>query len=160
MDLRSVVGLLDRETELLVELSYDLAVLGMLARSSDTEFLRRGQDQAEATAEQLRLTGLLRAVRSAAIAESVGLPAGARLGELVEALPEAEAETLRQARLRILRALARAQDVAERTSSVLGQKIAGVREALAAVGADPAGVYGPGGGREATATAQILRRVL
>lgn len=156
-----MVGLVDRETELLVELGYDIAVLGMLAASPDTDFLRRAQDQVEATSEQLRLTGLLRAVRSAAVAEAAGLPADARLGELVDALPEAEADTLRQSRLRLIRALSDTQDMVERTTSTLGQRIGAVRDALATVGADPVGIYGPGGERaDAAGSAQLLRRVL
>ncbi len=156
-----MVGLLDRETELLVELGYDITVLGMLTASPDTDFLRRAHEQVEATAEQLRLTGLLRAVRSAAVAEAVGLPADSRLGELVEVLAEPDADTLRQARLRLVRALSSTQEVVDRASSTLGKRIGAIREALAAVGVDPVGIYGPGGERaDPAGGAQLLRRVL
>lgn len=157
-----LLDLVDREVEILEELAFELIVIRSLAQAGEAESVAVATDQVSQTVEILRLTGLLRATHSAELAAQHGLDPCARLGEIVEALPDPTSVRAAEARRRLVAAVTKTRDLASKAGVLLGERVALVQEAITSLSDAPPSTYGNGGASGATAgsRAQLMRRVL
>lgn len=141
VDSQGVVDLVAREAELLDDVTYRLSVLSCLAESGQSMWVARATADVEESTDMLRLTGLLRATRSGALASMLGLDPTASLSAIVAAAPPDHAAPLDEARRTLAEAIGRAQAAATGAQAVLGSRAGSVQEALENLGTESPTTY-------------------
>lgn len=128
--LAQLVEVLDEEVERLVDLRFRLVAIGALVATDQVEWLPQAVRELERSSEELRLADLRRAVATTGVTTACHLDPEARLHELAEQVAEGWGEVLRGRRRQLLEELADVQNLAELTTSAVGQHSELVQEAL------------------------------
>ncbi|HET6878338.1 MAG TPA: hypothetical protein VFH38_12470 [Jatrophihabitans sp.] len=84
----ALASLLWSERELLRRLEFNLAMIALIVRSGEWDWLSFADDEVRATSEQLQASELMRAAESELLARQSGLAGDATLGELAARAPE------------------------------------------------------------------------
>jgi hypothetical protein len=126
-----------RSRTLLELLLFKLEVEQLLLSAGSTRWLSYATREVEAVLSSLREGELDRAIHAESVADSVGLPHGATLGEIADAAPSPWDEVLRAHRTELQRLVHEIAAVADTNRDLLARQQATVAKLLTELGPQP-----------------------
>jgi hypothetical protein len=145
MSLTELSSILWRERELLELLLFKLEEEQLLLAGGRTRWLGHATREVEMVLEEIRRAELGRAVEVEEVAQSLGLGAGASLGELAETAPPPWDDILREHRNAFLSATAEVTALAQGNKELLTMGFRSARETLMTLGEPEPPTYTPRG---------------